>query len=208
MAPPLPVILPPPPKGVVRLKASFSQTGRTLGLVWRSSPGATTALALFTVLSAALAPAVAYVGKIIVDAVVAARATAGGASEAAIHRAVLWVVVELALIVGAAGLERTLGLVRTLVGARLGIDVNVMILEKALKLKLQHFEDSEFYDKLTRARREASTRPLSLVQENFQVLRNGLTLGGYIALLVGFSPWVVGALLLATVPAFAGAGRG
>ena len=77
-----------------------------------------------------------------------------------------------------------------------------MILEKALTLELRHFEDSEFYDKLTRARREASSRPLSLVQENFQVLRNGLTLAGYIALLVAFSPWLVLVLLLATVPAF------
>ena len=203
MAPPLPVNHPPAPRGLARLKASFSQTRRTLGLVWRSSRAGTIALAALTVLSSALAPAVAYVGKIIVDAVVSARATSGAASEAAVHRALMWVGVELALIVGAAGLERTLGLVRQLVGARLGIDVNVMILEKALTLKLQHFEDSEFYDKLTRARREASTRPLSLVQENFQVLRNALTLGGYIALLVGFSPWVVGALLLATVPAFA-----
>ena len=32
-----------------------------------------------------------------------------------------------------------------------------MILEKALTLELDHFENSEFYDKLTRARREAST---------------------------------------------------
>ena len=38
------------------------------------------------------------------------------------------------------------------------------ILEKALELALRHFEDAEFYDKLTRARREASSRPLSLVQ--------------------------------------------
>ena len=38
-----------------------------------------------------------------------------------------------------------------------------MILEKALTLQLAHFEDSEFYDKLTQARREASSRPLSLV---------------------------------------------
>ena len=40
---------------------------------------------------------------------------------------------------------------------RLGIDLNVRILEKAEKLSLRHFEDAEFYDKLTRARREAST---------------------------------------------------
>src|SRR2546430_6833054 len=51
---------------------------------------------------------------------------------------------------------------------------NVMILEKALTLELQHFEDSEFYDKLTRARREASTRPLSLVTRTFGLVQNGV----------------------------------
>ena len=79
-------------------------------------------------------------------------------------------------------LERSLGLVRQLVGARLGIDVNVAILKKAETLELRHFEDSEFYDKLSRARREASLRPLSLIESNFQVLRSVLTLAGYIVL--------------------------
>ena len=47
-----------------------------------------------------------------------------------------------------------------------------MILEKALTLELTHFEDSEFYDKLTRARREASSRPLSLVMRTSGLLQN------------------------------------
>jgi ATP-binding cassette, subfamily B, bacterial len=202
VSPPLPDQKPPPPRGIARLRASYSQTGRTLGLVWRSSRVGTLALAVLTVLSAALAPAIAYVGKLIIDAVVAAQAAPADARQAATAVVIEWVGVELALIVLAALTERTLGLVRQLVGARLGIDVNVMILEKALTLSLRHFEDSEFYDKLTRARREASSRPLSLVQDNFVVLRNVLTLAGYIALLIAFSPWLVLVLLVATIPAF------
>jgi ATP-binding cassette subfamily B protein len=188
---------PLPPLGV-RLRGSFSQTGRTMGMVWRSSPGGTVALAVLTVVSALLGPSIAYTGKLIVDAVVAAR---GG--HAAGSQALVYVWLELGLIVASGLMERTLGLVRQLVGARLAVDVNVMILEKALQLSLRHFEDSEFYDKLTRARREASSRPLGLVQENFQVLRNGLTMAGYIALLVRFSPWLVLVLLIASIPAFA-----
>ncbi|TLY76001.1 MAG: ABC transporter ATP-binding protein, partial [Gammaproteobacteria bacterium] len=78
----------------------------------------------------------------------------------------------------------------------------VMILEKALTLELRHFEDSEFYDKLTRARREASTRPLSLVTRTFGLVQNGISLMSYGALLVHFSPWAVAVLLLAGLPAF------
>jgi ATP-binding cassette subfamily B protein len=89
-----------------------------------------------------------------------------------------------------------------LLRAQLGQRVNVMILEKALTLDLQQFEDSEFYDKLTRARREASTRPLSLVTRTYGLVQNGISLVSYGALLAHFSPWAVAVLLLAGVPAF------
>ena len=191
-----------------RLRSSFSQSGRTLGLVWRSSPGGTVALGVLTVVAAALPPLVAWVGKLIIDAVLAAHTAAPGpARDAAVRHAARWVGLELGAVTAIALCERALGLVRQLVGSRLGIDVNVAILEKALQLDLRHFEDAEFYDKLTRARREASSRPLSLIQGNFQLLRNALTLAGYIALLVGFSGWMVLALLVATVPAFVAEAR-
>jgi ATP-binding cassette subfamily B protein len=183
---------PPPPRLLARLKASGAQSWLTLGLVWRSSPFGTLGLGGLTMLAASLPPLIAYVGKLIVDAVVARDRL----------RAVHLVAIELTAVVTLALLERSLGLVRQIVGSRLGIDVNVAILEKAATLDLRHFEDSEFYDKLTRARREASSRPLSLIESNFLVLRNAMTLAGYIALLASFSGYMVLALLAATVPAF------
>ncbi len=197
----------PPPKPLDRLRGSFAQTGRTLTLVWRASRGGTIALGLLTLAAAALPPLVAWVGKLIVDAVVAAQAADGAAREAARAGALRLVAIELGLVVLIALVDRSLGLARQIVGARLGVDVNVLILEKALALDLRHFEDATFYDKLTRARREASSRPLALVQENLQIVRNALTLTGYVALLVGFSGWMVLGLLVATIPAFASEAR-
>src|SRR5450432_2714699 len=194
---------PSQPGPSVRLRASAKHSVRALGLVWQSAPGGVVALGLFTIAAAGLPPFVAYVGKLIIDGVMEARAAAPGiAREAALWRAVRLVALELGAVVLMAGCERVLTLVRQVVGLRLGIDLNVRILEKARHLELRHFEDSEFYDKLTRARREASTRPLSLIQSNFQVVRNGLTLAGYVALLTGFSGWMALAVLVATVPAF------
>jgi len=164
---------------------------RALGLVWRSSPGLTLALAGMTVVAAAVPPAVAWAGKLIVDAVVARSR----------DETLRWVAVELVLVVTQVTLGRGLLLVRSVLGSRLGTDVNVMILERATQLELKHFEDSEFYDKLSKARREASSRPVSLVTESFSLVQNVLTAAGYAALLVGFSPWVVLVLMVATVPA-------
>ena len=164
---------------------------RTLGLVWRTSRGATIALAVLTLMAALLPLGIAYAGKGIVDAV-----TAGSRGAT-----VRWVAIELGVIVAQAMVQRGLGLVRALLGARLALDINAMILEKALTLELRHFEDGRFYDSLTRARREASVRPLALVTEGFQLVQNTLTLVGYLALIVRYSPWAAAALLAAAVPA-------
>src|SRR5919107_479580 len=87
------------------------------------------------------------------------------------------------LVAAIAGAQRGLSLCQSLLRAQLGQRVNVMILEKALTLELSHFENSDFYDKLTRARREASSRPLSLVMRTFGLLQNGVSLASYGALL-------------------------
>ena len=164
---------------------------RTLTLVWASSRRLSATLAGLTLLSALVPLGIAYAGKGIVDAVVAhAR-----------DRTLRWVAVELGLIVLTALLGRLLGLTRQLLGARLGLDINLQILRKAQTLSLRHFEDPEFYDQLTRARREASTRPLSVVSEAFQLVQNVLTLAGYVALLIRFSGWAVLGLVAAAVPA-------
>ncbi len=134
---------------------------------------------------------VAYAGKRIIDAVV-------------LHNRALtldWVAFELLFVALSAANQRGQGLVRSLLGARLGTDVNVQILDKALRLDLSFFEDAEFYDKLTRARREASSRPVALLSESFSLVQNVVTLIGYAVMLARFSGWIVLGLLVATLPA-------
>ncbi len=169
----------------------LSLLGSTVALVWRSSRLLTIALAALTLVAAVMPLGVAWGGKHIVDAVVAKDTNA----------AFSWVCFELAAVVLQATCTRGLSLVRMVLGARMGVDVNVAILEKATDLSLAHFEDSEFYDSLTRARREASSRPVSLVTEAFAIVQNTLTLAGYAALVLSQSPTWMLALALSTLPA-------
>ncbi len=173
------------------LRESFAFIQRAFGLVWRSSPALTVALGAATLLIAAVPPSIAYTGKRIVDEVL----------KGSLDGTVRWVAVELGLVAVQASLTRGLGLVRSILGSRLGTDVNVAILERATALELRHFEDADFYDRLSRARREASSRPMSLVTESFALVQNLLTLAGYAVLLLQFSPWVVLVLMVATIPA-------
>ena len=113
-----------------------------------------------------------------------------------------YVALEGVLVAAMAAAQRGLSTCQSLLRAQLGQRVNEMILEKALTLDLAHFEDSEFYDKLTRARREASSRPLSLVMRSFGLVQNAIALVSFGTLLAQFSPWAVAVLLLAGLPSF------
>jgi ATP-binding cassette subfamily B protein len=180
-----------PGLGLEETRQSARHAARAVQMVWQASPRLTASMAAMTLIAALLPPATAWAGKRIVDAVVL--------REAGLVTA--WVGVEFALVALQALLLRGLTFVSTVLGLRLGIDVNVAILQKATTLRLSAFEDSEFYDKMTRARREASTRPLQLVRESFGLAQSVVMLAGYAALLARFSAWIVLVLLAATVPA-------
>ena len=154
---------------------------------------------MLTLLAGVLPAGIAYTGKLIVDAVVDATK-----SGAAVDRdaATMWVLVEACLVVVMAAAQKGLNVIQSLFRAQLGHRVNVMILEKALELDLRQFEDSELYDKMTRARREASSRPLALVNKTFGLVQNTLALVTYGGLLLQFSGWAVVILSLAVLPIF------
>ena len=180
----------------------FRYSRRALELVWTTNRALSVALGLLTLTAGMLPAAVAWVGAHIVDAVIAAIQAGPGAREAETRYALLLVAAEGGLIAALAGAQRGISLCQSLLRAQLGQRVNAMILEKALTLELAQFEDSEFYDKLTRARREASSRPLSLVMRTFGLAQNGVSLVSYGTLLAQFSPWAVAVLVLAGLPSF------
>ncbi|MCP4503869.1 MAG: ABC transporter ATP-binding protein, partial [Deltaproteobacteria bacterium] len=190
---------PPESTWLSRSLGVFRYSKGAIELVWTTSRKLTFSLAALT-LSAGLLPAgIAFVGKLIVDAVLHAQASGAAADQ---FLAVQFILVEAALLVVMAGLQRAIDLCQSLLRALLGQRVNEMILEKALTLDLAQFEDSELYDMMTRARRQASTRPLSLVMKTFGLVQNSIALATYGALLFQLSGLAVAVLVVAALPAF------
>jgi len=180
----------------------FRYSRRALELVWTTSRGLTLALGVLTLLAGVLPAGMAYVGALIIDAVVAAAQAYRDTGVAEFRTVFVLVALEALIVTALAFAQRGISLCQALLRALLGQRVNVMILEKALALELAQFEDSEFYDKLTRARREASSRPLSLVNRTFGLAQNLVSLVSYGVLLVQFSPWAVLLLIVAGLPSF------
>ncbi|WP_075881543.1 ABC transporter ATP-binding protein [Vreelandella massiliensis] len=197
---------PPPANPLSGFFGVFRYSRRALSLVWQTSPAMMLGLALCTLVAGVLPAVATWVGQLIVDGVVNAMETyreAEAPDLGAILAPVLgWVALEGGIIALIALAQRGLSAQQSLLRALLGQKVNVMILEKAGTLSLSQFEDSELYDKLTRARREASTRPLGLVNKTFSLLQNAISLVSFGVLLVQFSPWALLILVAGALPVF------
>ncbi|MCC5602662.1 ABC transporter ATP-binding protein [Nostoc favosum] len=181
----------------------FRYSGRAVSLVWTTSRSLTILLASLTIVAGLLPAAISYISKLIVDAVVfASQVNSQSNGFVNIYPSLSYVGLEAIAVILLAGSQRGIIICQSLLRALMGQRVNVLILEKALTLDLRQFEDSEFYDKLTNARREASVRPLSLVNRTFGLVQNALSLFTYGILLVNFSGWAVVVLILAAMPVF------
>nr|WP_276308786.1 ABC transporter ATP-binding protein [Halomonas endophytica] len=195
----------PPPEDNNRLSVFFGvfrYSRRALALVWQTSRPLTLGLAVCTLIAGILPAVAAWIGQLIVDAVVAAMAHHRDTGSVEWWPVLRYVLAEAGVIAAIAMAQRGLSAQQSLLRALLGQKVNVMILEKAGTLSLAQFEDSEFYDKLTRARREASIRPLGLVNKTFSLLQNAISLISFGVLLVQFSPWAILILVIGALPVF------
>lgn len=173
--------------------------GRALALAWgidRPLIAAYVALGLF---DSVLPIAIAWVGKEIVDAVVAAAASpAHDPSEA-----VLWLALEAVLFVAKIGAGQGTGYASEVLRVRMSAEVQGLVAAKASRLSVRHFEDPSFMDVLERAQKDATWRPIEMITHGLALIRQVVTLIGFGVLLAAFSPLAVLALVLASLPFFA-----
>jgi len=169
-------------------------------LVWHSSPGVVSA-SLFLRLLVALTPlGVLAVSRNIIDAVVNNVKSPGS-----IHAAHIWILLLLEFLFAAGGL--TLGRAIDYCDARLadefGRDVSLRLMRHAANLDLMLFEDPAFYDKLERARLQATDR-VNLLNAMGNLFQRSIGLASLAAGVIYYDPWLFVLLLVCVLPAFAG----
>jgi ATP-binding cassette subfamily B protein len=169
-------------------------------LVWRSSPSKTLISFSLRILRSAMPVALLYVGKLIIDQVVAlnTNSPAGNLQE-------LWqlVALEFALALLTDGLNRMINLTDSLLGDLFSNYTSIRIMKHAATLDLDQFEDSVFYDKLERARQQTVGRTILLSQVMSQV-QDFISMAFLLTALIAFNPWLILLLVLAIIPSFLG----
>lgn len=188
------------------IRDAFGNIPGAFGLVWHADRQSTIIMGFLTILGAALPATQAWAGAMIVDTVVNALKLGSSPPEGLRHAAP-YLGIEFGLLLLGSILNQTRRLYEHVLNARMSHYINTEIIRKALALDLYHFEDSNFYDKLQNARREADSRALGIINGAFMVVQNLITLFSFAAILLTFNPWITLVLFVATVPAFIAQGR-
>lgn len=193
----------PPRRGILEfarnLVSVLGHSRYALSLVWSANRSLAIGMCLLTLVASVLPAATAFVGAKIVDSVVGAISQPDSGAHAVAFR---WVLVEGLLVVSLAATNRGIFLMQHLLRGQLGQHIFGLIAEKALSMELAQFEDADIYDKLVRARQEASTRPISIVKWTFAFIQSVVSLCTFGAILVHFSPWAIIIMPLCGLPVF------
>jgi len=182
------------------VRQSFAHTPKAVRLVWQANRAATVGLAFLTLAGALLPASQAWVGKLIVDGVVAS--IQGGHDSEQIRTVFFYLILELVLFLLGTALNHARRLIQQLIQLQVANHVRGEIIRKALTLELAFFEHPDYYDRLQDARREGSYKPVELINDTFQIVQNTITMISFAALFFRFSPWLVVILLVTSIPAF------
>ncbi len=170
-----------------------------LRFVWESGRAVVVLGLIARVIAALLPPALFWVSKLIIDTIVHIIGTHQPAGTR------LWwlVAAEFALAVTTGILGRAIDYLDALLAGRYMHHVSVRVMEHAASLDLLAYEDPAFYDRLERARVQATDR-LYMIQAMGRLIQQVITTITLSVQIMLFSPWLLLMLVVGVLPAFAG----
>ena len=170
-----------------------------LKIVWQSGPGVVAFGTVARVVAALLPVAIGYIPKLIIDIL----------TELFKHPAPvptkLWYLVgaEFALAVASSLVTRAIDYSDSLLANKYTRHVSIQVMKHASELDLTAYEDPIFYDRLERARVQATDR-LVMIQSIGRLELQLITALGWSVAVMFYSPWLMLLLILAVLPAFIG----
>jgi ATP-binding cassette subfamily B protein len=171
-----------------------------LRLLWESGPSMVTAELAARILTALVPVATFWVAKIIIDIVVS---KVKNPSEPFPPSIWFWLAAEFALASTGNILGRLIGYFDGRIADNFSAEVSLRIMQHSARLDLQSFEDPVFYDKLERARVQATDR-ISMLNAIGNLIQQFVTLTSMAVALIWFSPLLFVFLVVCVVPSFLG----
>jgi ATP-binding cassette, subfamily B, bacterial len=187
----------PLPSWKERFKA-IRLVGPLVKMVWETHRGLTVTMIALRIVASFVPIATLWIGKLIIDGVVAASTRGGSWRELT-----PLVLLELGIVVGGEILSRATGLTESVLGDLFSHRVSIRLMRHAASLDLEQFENPEFYDHLERARQQTSSR-IGLLSQIVGIGQSSITLLTMGAALLTFSPWMLILLVAVVLPGVVG----
>jgi ATP-binding cassette subfamily B protein len=170
-----------------------------LKIVWQSGPGVVTFGVVARVIAALLPVALTWIPKLIIDILVRLMSTHGS-----IPSRLWWLVLaEFGLAVVSSIVTRMIDYSDSLLANKYTRHVSIQVMKHASELDLTAYEDPAFYDRLERARVQATDR-LVMIQAIGRLELQLITAVAWSLAVMLYSPWLMLLLTLAVLPAFLG----
>ena len=166
--------------------------------VWQTNRVFSIAILALRILGAFNPIASLWIGKLIIDVVVAGRAGTPDYNQLG-----KLVAIEVCIVVAGQVIIRASSVYETLLAELFSNRTSVLVMEHAATLDLRNFEDPVFYDRLERARRQTTGRVI-LISQLLQMCEDALSLASLSLALLVYSPWLLLLLAIAVVPSFLG----
>src|SRR5579862_6776917 len=179
--------------------AALRNVPLVLRIVWESGGTVVAFGLIFRIIASLLPIALLWVTKLIIDTVVQVVNT----HQAAPTR--LWhlVAIEFGLAVFASVLSRAVDFLDALLADNYTRHVSIKVMKHAADLDLIAYEDPVFYDRLERARVQATDR-LGMIQSIGRLVQQVVTTISLSVSIMLFSPWLMLLLIAGVLPAFLG----
>jgi ATP-binding cassette, subfamily B, bacterial len=170
-----------------------------LKIVWDSGPGVVVFGLVSRVFASLMPVGLLYITKLIIDAIVQAVS-----KHQAVRHGFWWLVVaEFGLAALNSILLRSIDYSDSLLGDKYTRHVSIRVMKQAASLDLIAYEDPVFYDRLERARVQATDR-LVMIQAIGRLVQQAITTITLSVSIMLFSPWLMLLLIVGVVPAFLG----
>ncbi len=137
-----------------------------------------------------------WVGKEIIDEVIAIVNTR---ESQELNKLYLLIAIEFGIAIFSDVFNRLIGATDTLIGSLYSNDSSVELIQKTARVDLQYLEDSEFYDKLERARRQTVGR-VNLMSNSLAQAQDFITIVSLISALIYFYPILIFLLVISIIP--------
>src|SRR5512140_3264097 len=143
---------PPAAKGRARRVRKNLRQG--MGLAWAASPSSLIRYSVLGMLSAAMPPIAVYLGASLVNRIAEARLHSLRFTDLVPILVGLWLATAVQRAVGA-----YMGYGRNLFVRRVQLEAERRLLAQAARVDIGHFDNSDWHDRLARAKRDVSWRP-------------------------------------------------